>query len=192
MMTPEYPNTISQDESGRFLTLSNCLSIFRAILAIPFAFVMLGETPGSRLWGGSIMVVAAMTDKFDGVLARRYHQVTEWGKILDPLADKIAVGAVAIVLLMLGDIPAWFVVSLLSRDVLIFAGGAFVKKKKGLLLQSNDAGKWAVGIVGLALFLMVMNAGETLVDIFVWASVFLLIVSFVLYVTRFREVMGSA
>ena len=135
------------------------------------------------------MVLAALTDKYDGVLARKYNQTTEWGKILDPIADKIAVGAVAIVLLVLGNIPVWFVVVLLIRDALIFSGGMYVKTKKGIVLQSNEAGKWTVGIVSLALFLMVLNAQSILVDVFLSASVVLLIVSSTMYVKRFIEVM---
>jgi len=184
------PASSSQAESSnRFFTISNLLSITRALLAIPFAVVMLTNIPPSRLWGAIIMVLAALTDKYDGVLARKYDQITEWGKILDPVADKIAVSAVAIVLLVLGNIPLWFVVALLTRDALIFSGGMYVKKKKGMVLQSNEAGKWTVGIVSLALFLMVLNAQSILVDIFVWTSVVLLVVSSSMYVKRFIEVM---
>jgi phosphatidylglycerophosphate synthase len=93
--------------------------------------------------------------------------------------------------LILGNIPLWFVIVLLARDVLIASGGIYVKRKKGLLLQSNEAGKWTVGIVALALFLMVLNAQTILVEIAVWASVALLIVSFSLYVRRFTEVMKN-
>ncbi|MBM2841304.1 MAG: CDP-alcohol phosphatidyltransferase [Bacteroidetes bacterium] len=175
--------------SNRFFTISNLLSISRALLTIPLAFVMLRETPESRLWGAGIIVLAALTDKFDGVLARRYNQITEWGKILDPLADKVAVGVVAVVLLILGNIPVWFVVVLLVRDVLIFAGGMYIKKKKGILLQSNEAGKWTVGIVAVALFLVVLNAQSILVDTAIWLSVALLAVSSFLYVKRFNEIM---
>jgi CDP-diacylglycerol--glycerol-3-phosphate 3-phosphatidyltransferase len=150
---------------------------------------MLTSTPPSRLWGSIIMVVAALTDKYDGVLARKYNQITEWGKILDPVADKIAVGAVAIVLLVLGNIPVWFVVALLVRDAVIFSGGMYLKTKKGIVLQSNEAGKWTVGIVSLALFLMVLNAPSVFVDVFLWASVVLLMVSSSMYVKRFTEVM---
>jgi CDP-diacylglycerol--glycerol-3-phosphate 3-phosphatidyltransferase len=177
------------ESSNRFLTISNLLSVTRALLAIPFAVVMLNSTPPSRLWGAIIMVLAALTDKYDGVLARKYNQITEWGKILDPVADKIAVGAVAIVLLVLGNIPVWFVVALLMRDALIFSGGMYVKTRKGVVLQSNEAGKWTVGIVSLALFLMVLNAQSILVDLAICASVALLMVSSSMYLKRFIEVM---
>lgn len=181
--------SVQSTSPDRFFTASNLLSISRALLAIPFAMVMLNHSPESRVWGGALMIAAALTDKFDGVLARKYSQITEWGKILDPLADKVAVAVVGVVLLILGDIPVWFVVTLVLRDLLIFSGGIYIKAKKGLVLQSNEAGKWTVGIVALSLFLMVLDAQSILIDISIWASVVLLIVSFALYVKRFLEVM---
>lgn len=185
---PGSPDSIQVTPENRFFTVSNLLSISRGILSIPFAVVMLSQSPESRVWGGLLMLMAALTDKFDGVLARKYNQITEWGKILDPLADKIAVAVVAVVLLVLGNIPIWFVVALLLRDIVIFSGGMYVKSRKGILLQSNEAGKWTVGIVGLALFLMVLNAQSILVDISIFASTILLAASFGLYVKRFLEV----
>ncbi len=186
--SPIYQSDSSQ-ASNRFFTASNLLSVSRALLTIPFAMVMLGRADGYRVWGGAIILLAALTDKFDGVLARKLNQITDWGKILDPLADKICAGVVAIVLLVMHDIPVWFVVVILSRDVLIFVGGIYVKTKKSVLLQSNETGKWTMGVVALALFLMVLGAQSILIEIAVWASVVLLAVSLALYVKRFNEVM---
>ena len=188
---PNPADAVQGTGSNRFFTISNLLSISRGLLSIPFALVMLSRAPESRLWGGVFMVAAALTDKFDGVLARKYNQITEWGKILDPLADKIAVAVVAVVLLLLGNIPVWFLAILLLRDILIFSGGLYVRRKKALVLQSNEVGKWTVGIVALALFLMVLNAQSILIEIFIWASVILLTLSFGLYLKRFVEVMKT-
>jgi CDP-diacylglycerol--glycerol-3-phosphate 3-phosphatidyltransferase len=168
-----------------FLTPSNLLSISRAVLVVPFVAVMLSSLPSARIWGGVIMIIGALTDRFDGLLARKYGYETEWGRILDPLADKIAVGAIALVLLWMGDIPLWFVIALLARDLLIFLGGIFIKLRKGAVLQSNMAGKWAVGIISLTLFLLVIAGPSLPATIFLWVSVGFLIVSFALYVARF-------
>lgn len=173
--------------ANRFLTLSNLLSIVRIVLAVPFALVMLSGVPSARLWGGIIMVAAALTDRYDGILARKFGQTTEWGKILDPVADKIGVAVVAVVLLVLGNIPPWFVAVLLIRDVLIFSGGMYLRAKKGVVLQSNETGKWTVGIVALTLFLMVLNAQSVVVNIFMWAGIVLLTVSFSFYLGRFMD-----
>ncbi len=176
------------DSTARFLTVSNILSILRVLLTVPFAIVMLSGNPWARLWGGIIMVLAALTDKYDGILARKYGQTTEWGKILDPLADKVGLAVVAIVLLILGNIPVWFLVVLLLRDILIFSGGMYLRSQRGIVLQSNEVGKWTVGIVSLALFLMVLNAQSVLVEIFMWTGTLLLVLSFVFYVRRFLDV----
>jgi len=180
------PTTATID---RFFTTSNLLSISRALLAIPFVLVMLSEYPSSRMWGGLIMFVAALTDKYDGVLARKFNQITEWGKILDPLADKIAVGAVVLVLLHLNAIPLWFVVVVLGRDILIFTGGMYIKATRGVVLPSNETGKWAVGIISLTLFLMVLDFHSWVIDVLLYISVLLLAVSFILYLKRFIDLL---
>src|SRR5512140_1565013 len=69
--------------SRKFLTVSNLLSITRAILAIPFVYFMLSDAPASRVWAFVVFAVALLTDKLDGDFARWLHQETEWGKILD-------------------------------------------------------------------------------------------------------------
>lgn len=171
---------------------------------------MLSESPNATLWGIAILALAALTDKFDGALARKFNQVTEWGKILDPLADKIGIAVVAFVLVKLGLIPLWFVVALIARDLLILAGGIYVKKKKGVVLQSNQLGKWTIGVLALAMFVAILNSeranskgipsGESLpflstnaivVDVLLWLSAAMLMVSLVLYLKRFIEVMGA-
>jgi CDP-diacylglycerol--glycerol-3-phosphate 3-phosphatidyltransferase len=168
-----------------FLTASNLLSLSRAILVIPFAYVMLVPAEPQRVWGGAIIFVAMLTDKFDGVLARRLQQETEWGRILDPLADKIAVAAVAIVLLLLGDIPPWFVAALLLRDAMIVAGGLYVRAKTGVVLPSNHAGKWAVGIVGVTLLIAQLEVFPAGMPYFLAVSLTALLVSLTLYAARF-------
>ncbi len=68
-------------------------------------------------------MIAAITDILDGYLARKFNQVTEFGKIIDPLADKIAIGAIIIKLFIIGVIPLYYFFMIIVRDVLIFLGG---------------------------------------------------------------------
>ena len=159
---------------------------------MPFIIVMFSTVPDNRLWGGVIMAIAALTDKLDGVLARRLDEVTEWGKVLDPLADKIAVAVAAIVLLLLHAIPLWLVIVVVVRDVMILLGGVYLKTQRGIVLQSNEVGKWAVGIMSLMLFLMVLGIQSVATDILIAAVVVLLFISSVLYIRRFTEVMRTS
>jgi len=174
-----------------FLTVSNLLSVSRALLVIPFAVVMLPPGPPERVTGAIFLALAALTDKLDGVFARKFHQETEWGRILDPLADKVGVAAVALILLRLGDIPLWFVAALLSRDLLIFAGGMYIKATRGMVLPSNQTGKWAVGVVSVVLFLGIVGAPPSVIAPFLWASAAVLLASFLLYAKRFVITVSS-
>ena len=178
--------------SNRFLTISNLLSILRVLLTVPFIIVMFSSMQENRLWGGVIIAIAALTDKLDGVLARRLDEVTEWGKILDPLADKFAIAVATIVLLLLHAIPLWLVIVIVVRDVMILAGGMYLKSQRGIVPQSNEVGKWAVGSISLTLFLLVIGIQSIVTDVLIAATVALLFISSLLYVRRFIEVMKGA
>ena len=180
-----HPAAGGRTEPDRLFTISNLLSISRGILAIPFVLVMLSGSSSSTLWGVIIMVVAAFTDKLDGELARRLHQTTEWGKILDPVADKIAVAAVTLVLVKLQRISPWFLIGILARDILILAGGWYLKSAKGILLSSNETGKWAVSVIALTLLVSLLQAGSPWVEILMAASIGFMLVSVVQYSMRF-------
>lgn len=175
--------------SRKFLTVSNLLSIARAILVVPFILVMLSGIPSSRFWGIVILLVAALTDRYDGIIARKYHQETQWGRILDPLADKLGIMAGGVVLLILDLVPLWFVASLVARDALILSGGVYIKAKTGLILPSHLSGKWAVGVFSLTILVILLEAPAVVVTACIWSSVVMLIVSLGFYVRRFAEVL---
>ncbi len=181
----------STDLSRRFFTLSNILSLFRLLLPIPFVIVMEDGTPDGRLWGGAIMIVAAITDKLDGYAARRFGQESDWGKILDPLADKVAVASVLFVLFVQGELPAWFLVLGLGRDLIILAGGVYLKRKTGILVPSNELGKWTVGIISLLLFILVIGCSGFVTDILMIVSSAMMVLSLGLYWKRFRMLSGG-
>jgi len=186
------PSTPTITQQNKFLTISNLVSISRVLLVIPFVLVMSSESSSSTVWGVIILAIGALTDKLDGVLARKLNQITEWGKILDPLADKIAVAAVAVVLLYLDRIPLWFVFPVVGRDVLIFSGGMYLKASKGIVLPSNEAGKWAVGVITLTLFFALVSVGSPVLHISIAGSIVMLAVSLYLYLWRFVQVMRNS
>jgi CDP-diacylglycerol--glycerol-3-phosphate 3-phosphatidyltransferase len=174
-----------------YLTVSNLLSFARVLLVLPFLIVMLSAIPTARLWGCVILALAALTDKLDGYVARRFHQETELGRILDPLADKVGVAAVAIILLYLGSLPLWFVGTLVVRDLLILAGGLYIKRRTGVVMASNTAGKWTVGVVAVALMCALIDAPTAVTGISVAAATGMVALSFVLYVRTFVVVVSG-
>jgi len=176
---------------GKLFTIPNFLSVLRMVLVVPFALVLTSDIPNARWWGIGIALLAMLTDKLDGDLARYLHAESEWGRILDPLADKVAVATIAIILLWLGIIPLWFVIVLVARDLLILAGGLYLKKRTGEVLPSNMAGKWAVGVISMTLLLALIDENMWIVPVGIWMSVAMVLLSTVLYVKRFVAVVSK-
>ena len=167
-------------------TFSNILSLSRVLLVAPMGYCIATDFPDHRLWAGGLMVLAITTDFLDGYIARRLHEVSELGKIVDPIADKIGVGVVGILLLWSGDLPWWFIGSVLLRDVLILAGGVYIKKRKNIIAQSNWPGKITVSVIALYFFLSTLRIDplESFRELTLWASVVLMIFSLGSYTRR--------
>lgn len=170
----------------RILTASNLLSIARVLLIVPVAYCLTTEFAQNRLWAAGIVVFAVATDFLDGYLARRLHQVSELGKIIDPLADKIAVAGIIVILVSVGDIPLWFLVVVLLRDVLIVIGGAYIQKKKKIIVQSNWPGKIAVSVIAIYILLSTLKIEtlETFRSLTLWLSVGIMVLSLAVYSQR--------
>lgn len=171
-------------------TPSNFLSLLRLVMAVPlwYLFDHLGE-PGMRFVIFSVCIIAAATDVLDGYLARKYDQVTEFGKIIDPLADKVAVGVIIIKLFLIGEITLYYFLMIILRDLLIFIGGIFVAQKIGKVLPSNVLGKITVLIIGIVILLIVLGIPK---GSFAFLSIYglsmiLIVVSFIAYVIRAVE-----
>lgn len=178
----------------RVWTISNGLSIIRVLLVIPIVLFLESPDPTARQVSLALILIATATDLLDGWLARKLNQVSDIGKILDPLADKIIVAAVIITLVLRGSVPVWYFIFVLVRDIVIFAGGIYVRRSRGILLQSNVTGKWAVSSVAIYIFIVVANRTELVLvqDIFLIASAGLLLISFVLYFRRYRNLVQSS
>jgi CDP-diacylglycerol--glycerol-3-phosphate 3-phosphatidyltransferase len=170
----------------RYLTISNLLSASRIFLVIPMGYCLVLDFPYHRLWATGIIVIAVVTDLLDGFLARKLHQVTDLGKVLDPLADKIGIGIYAVLIAWTGDVPVWFVVFVILRDFFIFSGGICIHRAKKIIPQSNWPGKIAVTLVAFVLFLGTIQVGA-LRHLFIytlWASVVMMLWSLVSYTQR--------
>jgi len=138
-----------------------------------------------------IILVLCMyfSDLLDGYLARKLKQVSEFGKIIDPLADKISVIVIAIILVYLGRLPLWFVTIVVARDVLILLFGIYLNRKYNLTLMSNFPGKIAVFSIGLILLLTIINSLYLtgVIKILYFISFALISYSSYLYYNRFLQ-----
>lgn len=123
---------------------SNGLSLARIAL-LPFVLWALWEE-----WDLAcllLMLAAAATDWLDGHVARRLGQVSDLGKVLDPLADKVCIGAMCVALSLWRGFPWWATAIILGRDLLILAGGLILMRKVSAVPVSNQPGKWAAAVL---------------------------------------------
>jgi CDP-diacylglycerol--glycerol-3-phosphate 3-phosphatidyltransferase len=173
----------------KIFTISNCLSVSRIFLMIPALYVLYTPFYLHREVAVLILLVGAATDALDGYVARKLNQVTELGKVIDPLADKIGVGILIVTLVIFGDIPLWFTVLVLGRDLIIFIAGLYIKAKTGIILPSLMSGKVAVSFLAFTLVLSVWKNPHLVlvVDSLIWISVATLAYSFLVYGKRFFE-----
>lgn len=129
-------------------TISNNISIFRILISIPLAIFLLQENTIVVL---IISALAIISDYLDGFFARSRGEITDFGKILDPLADKIFFGTAAIIMIIQGLIPLYLAFIIVGRDILIFLGGMYIKYKTGIVVASNKVGKFAVNVAAVVL-----------------------------------------
>jgi cardiolipin synthase len=174
-------------------TISNLLSVLRIILVIPISILLLSGIESNRYWAFGLGLIAILTDKLDGELARRFHTVTEFGKIIDPLADKIAVVSIGIILTIQHLLPLWFIIAIAARDIIILLAGLYLKFKKDIVPQSSMPGKIAVGVISIVLILAILNIQSLnqIKETFITASVVMLIVSFYTYLHKFLNILSG-
>lgn len=172
--------------TGRLWTFSNALSAARVLAVVPITVLLLEGSAESRTWSLVLIVFSIATDFLDGFFARRLHQVSELGKVIDPLADKIAVAAIGVSLVIVGSLPLWYVALVLARDLLILAGGLVIRSRKRIIPQSNWPGKIAVSAIALVMLLAVIDRPglEALEAVALWGSIALMVLSVGVYAQR--------
>ena len=170
----------------------------------PFVLLLLGE--GSRwgwfeaLFGGileyvdyialAVFAVASLTDLVDGHIARKYNLVTNFGKFMDPLADKLLVCAAMIALVELGRIPAWVVIVIISREFII-SGFRLVAADNNVVIAASYWGKFKTAFQMVMVCLMIADISrlQTVTDIVMWIALGLTLISLIDYLAKNKGVM---
>lgn len=185
--------------ADKIFTISNILSLSRIVIVIPIIYFLdLGgnANPRYNLTAFVLMIIGALTDTFDGQLARKMNQITNFGKVIDPIADKIGMAAILLFLAFSrDDFPFWFIVVALVRDILIFSAALYVKKKHGYLFTSNMLGKITITVVGLMVTVYVVKDVFLIEGFYLfllWLSTGLLAASFCVYTYRLWKFLVSA
>lgn len=172
----------------------NKLTVGRMIL-VPFLvlFLLTG-------WGGeanryislAIFIVASVTDWFDGYLARKNHLVTNFGKFMDPLADKLLVCSAMICLIELNRLPAWIVIVIIAREFII-SGFRLIAAENGVVIAANYWGKFKTVSQMIMIILLLLHFNGIFVileQIFIWLSLALTVISLMTYIWQNRSVLS--
>ena len=170
------------------MNLPNKLTIVRVCL-IPFFVAALlfdhGNNYTMRIVANVLFIIASLTDLFDGKIARKYNMVTNFGKFMDPLADKLLVCSALICLIELGQLAAWVVIVIISREFII-SGFRLVAADNGVVIAASYWGKFKTTFQMIAVILLIFDipALRMVANITVVIAVALTIISLVDYVAK--------
>ena len=202
---PQFQNSGTTDLSNRAFTIPNIICLVRILLITPFVNFFLD---GNYKWAALVIILSGISDCFDGMIARRFNQESELGKILDPLADKLTLLAVGICLCVIEPFFLPVVIILVLKDVLMLIGSSRVVKKGIIVPKSKWYGKLGTVMfyvtVTFIVLVEVMQTSENPVfyinyETGRWISMIMLcltaammIFAFVMYSKTYKEIMREA
>lgn len=173
------------------MNLPNKLTMLRVIM-IPFfiVFLLIPITPYDKWIALAIFILASLTDLLDGKIARKYNLVTNFGKFMDPLADKLLVCSALICLIELDKIPAWMVIIIIAREFII-SGFRLVASDNGVVIAASYWGKFKTTFQMAAVCLLIADIAAigVVTQAILWIAVILTVVSLVDYLVKNKDVM---
>lgn len=172
------------------MNLPNQLTMLRIILIPVFIVVLM---MGHYYAAAAIFVVASATDALDGHIARKYNLVTNFGKLMDPLADKLLVVSALVCLVQLGDVPGWMVIVILSREFTITALRS-VAASEGIVIAAGNSGKLKTVFQMIAIPALLLKnwpfelIGFPFAIVMLWAALIMTIYSGIEYMIKNKAV----
>lgn len=172
------------------MNIPNSLSVFRLILIPCFIFAFFLPNESRYLIAALIFVLSGLTDYFDGYIARRLNQITDVGKLLDPLADKLTQLTVFICLYIDKIIPFWLIMIYIAKEFLIAVGSSFIYNRKDFVVSSKWFGKLSTAIFYIGIFsILAFNPSVFLRNIILYIIIGLIVISCVLYAISYRDLL---
>ena len=176
------------------MNLPNKLTVLRVILIVPFVVCMLvpslGET--GMYAAVAIVIIASLTDLLDGKIARKYNLVTNFGKFMDPLADKLLVAAALICLTANGTLAAWISIIIISREFII-SGFRLVASDNGIVIAASYWGKFKTTFQMVMIVMLILNFDNVIYQIcaliVTYAALILTVISLIDYVVKNKAVL---
>lgn len=179
------------------MNLPNKITMLRVIMIPFFAFFMLTDVVGnSKYIAVAIFIIASLTDTLDGFIARKYNLVSNFGKFMDPLADKLLVSTALICFVSIHDnpMPVWGVIVIISREFII-SGFRLVAANEGIVLAASWWGKIKTTVQMVMSVLLIVNFDGEVIDIieniFIYAAIALTVISLVDYLIKNWKVLDD-
>lgn len=175
------------------MNLPNKLTMMRVILIPFFVFFMLTDfVPYSGLIALAIFIVASITDFLDGRIARKYNLITNFGKFMDPLADKLLVCSAMICLIPIGLLPAWIVIIIIAREFVI-SGFRLIASDNGIVIAASWWGKWKTVCQMFMVIVLILEIYFPVLYypglVLTYAALVLTIVSLIDYLVKNKDVL---
>ena len=178
------------------MNLPNKLTILRVILILPFTlFMIIGKCEGISRWAAlGIFIAASLTDMLDGKIARKYNLITDFGKFMDPLADKLLVCCAMICLVDLGRLPSWVCLIIIAREFII-SGFRLVASDNGIVIAASYWGKFKTTFQMAMVILLIIDFKflplHILTLIVIYISCILTVISLVDYIYKNKQVLST-
>lgn len=178
------------------MNLPNKLTLLRVILIPFFVVCMLIANGDLRFFIAAdiIFIVASITDMLDGMIARKYNLVTNFGKFMDPLADKLLVCAALVCLTYLDKIPAWITIIIISREFII-SGFRLIAAEQGIVIAASYWGKFKTVFQMACIIVMIFDwdngIWQIIGQVLMWIALVLTVISLIDYLIKNRSVMSK-
>ncbi|MCS7232692.1 MAG: CDP-diacylglycerol--glycerol-3-phosphate 3-phosphatidyltransferase [Synergistetes bacterium] len=167
------------------------LTLLRMILTIPFIVSCLLEEGSLKFISLILFSIASLTDYLDGRIARAKNIITDAGKILDPIADKILITGAFVSFVQLGKVPAWIAIVIISREFLV-TGLRTLAANKNVIIAASSFGKAKMFLQTIAVFLILLGFNEIINLLVLWATAIITILSGLDYFIKNRNIIKEA
>ena len=173
------------------LNIPNALTMLRILMVPVVVVALLGEIPNGDLVAGIVFALAAFTDGLDGYIARRRDDVTTFGKLMDPLADKLLIVVALVSLVALDRLQAWIAMVIIAREFAV-TGLRMVAAEQGVVIQASWLGKVKTILqVAAIICLIAINPAPLWVNLLVYTAVAATVISGVDYFFGFKRMLAA-